>query len=306
MNILQLLQDNQPIFAIDDIESKKMQTLVQNINDNFATMSQTIKDFDEFLNSQLQGENNHKIIMVKSLKLHYGDWQGITQAYDNAIKQETDQIEKYNKAKNELLNNLKTLLNEVSKEPVLSLYDLIDEEFIKTTDEHDVIILGSHNTRIIENMINTFSENLVVDGHFKEIPAKDLNANYDNVYYNVNICTQKANEMYSTKPNKLSKINETIKHMEDIGKVVVFFETYRKELENVGCSKKSMLEFEKNFTKQYIPLKKALQKGLKVTFVEICDIQVNEENFETADIENSTQMQVDKPITENINIDDIE
>ena len=135
-------------------------------------------------------------------------------------------------------------------------------------------------------MIQVLEEKLVVNGHFDEIDAQEIDANYTNVEKNVAMCKEKAQEMYGNKPGKLGKIEISISTMEEVGKKVVFFETYKNDLLSIGCPQKAINDYEKSFEKQYVPLKKSLQKELRFEFVEICDLVVDENSYQEADIEN--------------------
>ena len=322
MNILELLKIGEVVFAEDAVESKKMQTLVATINSNFAQMAQAIVNFDEYANSQLNGEVNHKIVMAKSLINYYPAWQGLKLACDEVAKEEGKKIAEYTATKTTLINNLKALMQAVAKEPAVSNYDLFEGDYKKCKEGHEVIILGQHNTGIIEDMISNFEAELVVSGHYEEVEAKELTANYINVTQNVDMCTIQANSIYANKPNKVQKILASVATMQEIGQKVVFFETYVKDMVIVGVKDKDIANVRKNFEKQYIPLKKSLQKELKVNFVEICDIATDEGSYGDADLEQThtfqeyqepaaepvveEQTEVAPQPTETVDIDDVE
>ena len=291
MNILNILENGELVFVEDAVESKKMRQLVEATNKSFTDMSNEIREFNEFANSQLKGEYHNKLVMAKSLKEYYTSWQAINLAYDAISKEEQKAIEKYTAAKTRLLNNLKTLAKETQREVAVSSYDLYDGEFKKCDEGHEVLILGAHGAEILDNMINNLNESLVVSGHFDEIEPKELDANYVIVKNNVSMCKQRSSELYGNKPNKLAKVDMTIVTMEEIGKKVVFFVTFKNDLLEIGCNPKFVNNYEKNLIKQYVPLKKTLQKELKVDFEEICNIVVDEATYPSADIDNPEDTQ---------------
>ena len=283
MNILDLLENEQTIFSTDGLDNKKVLKLVEKTNSDYINMSKGIKNFREFASSQLQGEYNQKIIKVKSLVNYFDNWQGIQEAFNQIKLEEDNQIQIYNNLKQELLNSLRELLETTKKEFAISKYDLLDDNYVLCEQGHEVVIVGEHHTYIIEKMIEVFEQNLLVNGNFDSIQGVELTANYEKVYYNVNLCLNKINELFSSKPHKLEKFTQIVNEMENVGFLVVFFETYRKDLEIVGCSQKSMQEYEKAFTKKYIPIKKTLQKVLKISLTDICDIVVDENEYSTTE-----------------------
>lgn len=291
MDILKLLEQGEVIFAADAVESKKMKALVESVNKSFTDMSQAAAAFAEYASSQLKGEEHHKIVHAKSLVEAYPSWNALKLAYAEFAKEEGKKIAAYNATKAKLITNLNTLLKETTKEPAVSLYDIFEGDFKKCEEGHEVVILGEHGKNIINTMIESLDAGLVVSGHFDEIEPKQLDANYANVEQNVAMCKAQANEMYANKFPKLQKAEQTISIMEEVGKKIVFFVTYQNDLLATGLKQKELLNFEKNLTKQYIPLKKSLQKELRVSFVEICDIVVDETTYPTADIENPPKVE---------------
>lgn len=323
MNILNILENGELVFAEDAVESKKTRALVEATNKSFEEMSNEIREFNEFANSQLKGEYHNRLVMAKSLREYYSSWQAINLAYDAITKEEPKAIEKYNACKTKLLNNLKSLAKESQRDAVVSNYDVFEGDFKKCEEGHEVVIIGAHGANILNEMIANLEENLVVTGHFDEIEARELEANYVKVRNNVSMCKQKSSEMYGNKPGKLAKVDMTIVTMEEVGKKVVFFVTYKNDLLEIGCLPKFVANYEKNLVKQYVPLKKSLQKELKLEFEEICDIVADEETYPSADIENPEDTQtviktldempeeeVEAPAVEEVavdtNIDDIE
>ncbi len=286
MNILEILNGGDVVFAEDAIESKKIKTQVATVNKNFVDMAATANEFAEYATSQLKGTEHRRIVMAKSLRNYYPNWNALKVAYDNVSKEEGVKIAAYNACKAKLISSLQLLLKESAKEAVVSNYDLFDGDFARCQEGHEVIVLGGRNAAVIETMIQNLDEALVVAGHFEEVEAQEIDANYTNVAANVNMCKEKAAEMYGNKPAKLAKVEVSISTMEEVGKKVVFFETYKNDLLSIGCPQKAINDYEKSFEKQYIPLKKSLQKELRIEFVEICDLVTDETSYVEADIEN--------------------
>lgn len=283
MNILDLLKNEERLLSIADFENKKIKADVEQIYANFLEMNSAIKTFDSFSNSQLNGEYHDKIVMVKSLRKFFNDWQGVVEAYNNFEKEEKQELENYYNTKTKLINSLTNLQNESLKEPVLSLYDLFNDELVKCEEGHEVIILGSQNSRILEYVINYLNENLEVKGNFEVVEDKPLSSNYGNVNKNVEMCNQKVDELFAEKLGKQEKFKKLIENMEEVAKKIVDFMTFKQDLISVGCSEKALNDYEKAFTKQYMPLKKTLQKSLKIEMVDICDVVVDENEYSEFD-----------------------
>lgn len=285
MNILEILNSGEVVFA-EEVESKKIRAQVTAVNKNFTDMAATANEFAEYASSQLNGTEHRRIVMAKSLRNYYPNWQALKVAYEGVAKEEQAKIANYNATKAKLIASLQTLLKDSQKEAVVSYYDIFNGEFTKCQEGHEILILGARNTQVIETMIQGLEENLVVAGHFEEIEAQEIDANYSNVERNVNMCKEQAQQMYGNKPGKLGKVEISISTMEEVGKKVVFFETYKNDLLSIGCPPKAIADYEKSFEKQYVPLKKSLQKELRFEFVEICDIVADETSYQEADIEN--------------------
>jgi len=155
-----------------------------------------------------------------------------------------------------------------------------DGDYKKCREGREVVIFNCHNIAIIEHMIQVFEASLVVAGRFDEIGEIVLEANYGSVYKNFDKC-QVALETSQLKPAKVEKVKKALDDMVRIGEKVVFFYTYKKSLNGIGVKDKDIELREKALAKVYVPLKKYLQKELKVNFVDICEVDVNEEAFPT-------------------------
>jgi len=279
MTLFEILQKETPIFLINDIEDKKTKALIQIINEQLSNILKKLDDFKSFTSNQLEGEYNHKIIMAKSLSNHYENWSTIENACALLKKEETDQINKFNAEKNSLINNLKILLNDSQKFPVVSTFDVYDDTYIESKPGHTVIILGANNTIIIDKIIYDLEQNLVITGHYDEILPRDLIANYSNLESNVSECNNRIEELFSKSKGKYNKLTSLVENMKPIGEKLIFFASYKQEMITIGCNTKEIDLFEKDLLKKYIPLKKHLQKALKFEFIDICDISVNETDF---------------------------
>ena len=222
-----------------------------------------------------------KIVIAKSLKKLYSNWATISNACNALKKEEENAINSFINSKKSLINNLKILLNDSKKMPVISSYDVFNGDFALSKKGHAVIILGNNNTAIIETLINELEEKLVVEGNYDGLSEIDLIANYANVEKNVNECKRGVDEFFYNKPSKEEKMLSTISSMEVYGKQLVFFATYKKDILNVGCNVKEVDLFERELFKKYVPLKKQLSKILKVEFLDICDLSHDEGDFPT-------------------------
>ena len=284
--VLTIYRNNEEIFIEDEIQDKKVRSQVIALNDTIANAIVELDAFANYADSQLTGEYNHKLVMAKSLRHAYDTWGAVAAAYENLQREETTQVNNFYAFKTKLINSLNELLKTSAKCPIVSAYDVFKNKLKKCEEGHNIIILGSHNTEVITLVIEDVEKKLNVAGHFAELNPKDLTANYSVVDKNVQVCTEKLNEMYGNKPGKLQKFLDAVSKMEEIGQKVVFYLTYKADLENIGCSKKELDLYEKNLVKNYMPLKKLLQKTCKYDFEEICDIVVDENDFVTADEEN--------------------
>ena len=116
------------------------------------------------------------------------------------------------------------------------------------------------------------------------VETKELNANYVNVNKNISLCNNAVNELTYSKASKMDKLEEMIGKMEEVGKELVFFETYKESIKNMGCSAKEIDLYEKEIFKRYVPLKKQLQKVLKVNFENITTVVVDEKEYSNDEI----------------------
>lgn len=281
MTIEDILKNERPVFILDDVEDKKTKGLVSQINDQMKGLLNKLEKFETFADSQLEGDYNRKIVMIKSLKQSYNSWSTISNACNNIAREESKAISDFNLAREQLINNLKILLNDSKKLPVISSYDVFNGEFVYAKKGHSVIILGGHNVSIVETLINEIRKTFYVEGNFEKIEPVELVANYSNVDKNVEACRNGVEEYYGEKPAKGEKILSLIENMEEAGRNLVFFATFKKNMREVGCNMKEVDVYERELFKKYVPLKKQLSKLLKVDFIDVCDLSVDEGEFPT-------------------------
>ncbi len=281
MNIKEVLKKEESIFVIDNIEDKKIITMINLINKQLAEVLQRYEELQAYTTSQLKGEVNKKIVMAKSLKEVYSNWASVTTANANLQKEETDYINKFNSARNQVISNLQILLKEVHKFPVVCAYDVYDGVFVKAREDHIIIVWGKNNSAIIETIIEQLNSCFKIKVHFEEIEPVELEVNYTNVDRNVNECKKGIEEFFADKPTKGDKILVMVNAMEEIARKLVLFATYKEDLLNIGCAKKDVDLKEKEMLKKYVPLKKQLTKLLRVEFVDVCNIAANENDFPT-------------------------
>ena len=296
MKLLDILKNKEALFSIDEVEDKKTKVLVKDINTALINLVTEYEDFLEFAASQLNGEYHQKLVNLKSLKDHYEEWNGTKQAYIAAQREEENRINKLYANKSSLIGKLKSLESDCQKSlPVVATYHLSNGELVNSREEHETVILGHHNINIIEDIINELERDIMVEGNFDKVYPTELNANYSIVENNVNLCNKRISELFENKPGKAEKLSSIVNSMITAAENLVFFETYKTTMIDVGCPNKDVDLLQKELLKKYVPLKKQLQKALKISFEDISDIVVDEneypndedslpgDNFENAD-----------------------
>lgn len=288
MDLFEIIQKDIKIFLNNSIEDKKTISLIELINTQLSDILTKFDEFKKFSNNQLNGNYSHKIVMAKSLKEHYNNWSTIDNACNLLKKEEDIEINKFYTERNSLIENLKTLLKDSQKSPVVSGFDVYDDSYFQLRSGHPVIILGGNNTIVIDKIIHDLETNFIAEGHYNEILPVELSVNYANLKSNTSMCNEKTEELYYNKKGKTNKLTTIVENMIPIGEKLVFFATYKEEMINIGCNQKELDLYEKDLLKKYVPLKKHLQKALKITFLDICDIVVDENDFysENTDSEN--------------------
>lgn len=282
MDIFTLLNKHEQVLIDDSCEDRKTRKSINTINHYIADIVDMANEFKGFTESQLEGSYHHKLVMAKSLLYRYNNWTPMVKAYEKIEKEEKTKVDKFYVLKEKLLTEMRALLKDSLKNPVVCQYDVFNDDFRRRPENHNMIILGDNNNEILKSMIRLLDIGLQIKGRFEEVETKDLLVNYANVMTNVNRCNEKLEEMYSNDPAKYNKLKDSIAKMEEIGKVVVLFTTYRDDLAMVGVGVKDLDAYEKAMTKEYIPFKKQLKKAFHIEFEEICDLVVNEDLFKTA------------------------
>jgi len=285
MRILDLMKANEPLFIEDAIESKKMKSLVNEINELLAAMQNEIEEFEAFKVSQTEGQYYNNVVMAKSLAEKY---QGNKILNLNAVlvnlqKEENTAIAKYNTVKTKLITALNNLAKESHKEAVVCPYDLFEGELTRCPEGHEVVIMGDRNGAILETIIADI-ETLEVAGNYENIAATELKVNEDNLNRNVERCASIADEMYAQKGGKLKKAVAMIEKMKEVGESVVEFFTFKDNMLEIGVAPKAVQAYENILTKLYVPIKKQLQKEFKIELEDICTKSVDETEYPTASV----------------------
>ena len=287
MELLTLLNQNERILLEDLVEDKKTRALIDVINRELVDIIDDMKNFNDFATSQLQGEYNRKLVMAKSLMNYYGNWTAMINVISKMEKEEADLVKAFYARKEKLLNNVKTLLKDSQKNPVVCAYDVFDGDYVPCQIGHYVVVLGENNTGILQSMIADLDIGLQVQGNYANVEAKELNCNYYAVDENVALCNRKLEELYAGKAGKADKLKQAIAHFEEEGRKAAFFQTYVGILADLGVTKKEIAAYEKYLAKCYLPYKNQLRKAFKVNFLEVAEsIQIkNEEAYGSADDE---------------------
>jgi len=283
MKAIEILKNNETIFLVEGINGKA-KNLAEEINNLFKTLNNTITDIESFKNDQLNGNYNRKIYMSKSLNTFFGPnkFLKLESVIDGYEKAEKAIIDNFYVLKSKLLNSLNALIKESNKTAVVSKYDLFEDNLTPCQEGHEVIILGGRNLEILNNILTTLDAELNIEGNFNNVHSRVLDYDKTTLLANVDLCNQRANSLFSSKQNRLTKIVTVISKLKEVSNRVVAFYTYKDELLFVGCPEKGVRDYENSLAKEYIPLKKLVEKELKVELRNICDVQVNENDYPVA------------------------
>lgn len=289
MKALELLKSQDTILLEDSIESKKVQTLASTLNNLIRDMSNQISSFEEFAASQLNGSYNDKIIVAKSLARFFegNKTLKVDLAVQGLENEEKAKINEYYSTKTKLLDTIRTLITLSNKEAVVSNYDLYEGQFVKCEPGHEIIILNGRNTGILETLVTELDQDLIVNGNFALVDAQPVDFNQDTLNRNIELCQRKNNEIYGSKTGKMNKITTLIERLQEVGKKVVAFYSYKESLELIGCTPKGIKDYENELTKSYIPLKKTLQKELRIELEDICSVNVNEAEYQEVNLDDN-------------------
>jgi len=272
MKLLDIFNGEENLFVEEN--NKKYKKQLNEINKLINEFCVAYKDAHNALNS---AESNTLVAIAKGLNeyLFYAKKLRLDVALNNFAKSQKEKIAKVEAIKTKLLANFTAIENPT--EAIVCLYNLEGEEFTKCAENDEVIVLGEHHN-ILHN-IKTVIENLTLAETFESIPAMEITYNADTLNANIAACKAKAAELYAGKQGKLDKANALIEKLEAASIKVVSFYTYKERLEQIGCDAKCIKAHEGELTKEYIPLKKAVQKEFKLELQDICNVQVDESTF---------------------------
>lgn len=287
MKALELLKNQEDLLVVDKATSKHIRNLSSSLNQLMKDMNNQILSFKQYTESQLDGELNGKIIVIKSLAGFFKNNKFLRlENIVNGIKHdENTRLSALYSVKTKLLDTLRTLIKESYREAVISAYDIFEQEFKKCEVGHEIIVLNGKNVDVLESFLKELDLQIVMNGNFDSIDSQEVDFNTSVLDRNISLCSRKNDEVYGDKHSKHSKIVTMIEHLEFIGKQVVAFYTYKDTLIDIGCNPKAVRDYENELSKLYIPLKKALQKEFKIELEDICNIVVNEEEYVTASVE---------------------
>jgi len=285
MKALEIIMNKENLLIADAIESKKMKGLASSLNEQISQMCDQINKFETFKNDELNGELNNQIIVVKSLAGFFSNNKilKIELIVEKFKNEEKSKINEYNSTKNQLLETIRTIMKECSKEAVVSQYDIFENEFQRCESGHEILIFRERNLNVLETFLNQLDAELVVSSVFDSIESQSVDFNTSTLDRNIQLCTRKNEEVYGSKQSKFSKVEQIINNLRSVGEKVVAFYTYKDALLSIGCSTKSIKEYENELSKSYIPLKKTLQKEFKIELEDICEVIVDEEQYSEID-----------------------
>jgi len=280
MKALEILKNKINIFP-EDAQSKRIKPFAKAFGVALSEMDNQVRSFTSFKEDQTNGELANKIIVAKSLASFFATNKilRVDLVAESYKTQEKTKIAEFYSAKNALLASLRTILKESQKEAVVCNYDLFNDSFEKCENGHEIIILNGRNTNVIEELIRNFDEYIIVNGNYDNLDAQDVDYNTEVLDRNVELCNRKNNEIYGAKVGKQSKLQSVISKLQEVGKHVVAFYTYKDTLIEIGCNPKNVKVYENELSKAYIPLKKLLQKELQIDLEDICEVVVNEEDY---------------------------
>lgn len=293
MKALELLKSGESLLLVDAIESKKMQNTAETLNSLLRNMNDQINSFASFSASQLDGEYSDKIVVAKSLARFFEGNKALK--VENAVlgleAEEKAHINDYYQAKTRLLDTIRTLIKDSSKEAIVSNYDIYEGDFVRCEAGHEIIILNGRNIGVLETLFEELDRDLIVNGNFSQIEPQEVDYSLAVLNRNIELCERKNNEIWGTKAGKLNKIASFIERLKEIGEKVVAFYSYKTSLELIGCNPKGIKDYENELSRAYVPLKKTLQKELKIELEDICEVSINEEEYESIPMEEEAQFQ---------------
>ena len=295
MRALELLKSQEPLLLEDSTQGKKTKVLVATLNQLMSEMNNQISAFEEYTNSELNGDLANKIIIAKSLAEYFAGNKllKVELAVEGLRNQEKARINEYYSVKTKLLDTIRNLIKEAAKEAVVSNYDIFEGNFVRCENGHEIIILGERNLNVLDTLLRELDEQLTIEGNFDNIGSQPVDFNLSTLNRNVEICNRKANEIYGSKAGKLSKVEAFITKFAEVGKEVVVFYSYKHALLEIGCPEKGVNAYEHELSKNYIPLKKTLSKELKIELEDICTTSLDESAYPTYDVDETAPTSFD-------------
>lgn len=287
MKALELLKNGENLLLVDAIESKKMQNTADTLNNLLREMNEQINSFATFSASQLDGEYSDKIVVAKSLAKFF-EGNKTLKVESTVLQLENEEkthMNEYYQTKTKLLDTIRSIIKDSSKEAVVSNYDIFEGEFARCESGHEIIILNGRNVGVLETLFEELDRDLVISGNFSQVEPQEVDYSLAVLNRNIELCERKNNEIYGSKAGKLNKITSIIEKLKEVGEKVVAFYSYKNSLELIGCNPKGIKDYENELSRAYVPLKKALQKELKIDLEDICEVSINEEEYETLAID---------------------
>lgn len=307
MKLLKVFNGEQPLFIEEN--NKKYRKNLNEINKLINALCTKYNEYSEFLTSPAHIEN---IALAKGLNNLFNTKRlRLDLVLENQRRAESSKINEFTTIKAKLLNELNKINNPV--EAIVCLYSLEGKEFTLCENGKELVILGEHNNII--GQIITIIEGLHLESNLENIEPHEPSYNTATLESNVIMCRDRANEVYATKQNRLTKIMEVIEKLQEVGEKVVAFYTYKERLITIGCNTKAIKDYESELEKMYMPLKKILQKELKIELKEICVLPSDENEFHPTgepltdeDIDKTLELSNESPFEESKvkeNIDDM-
>ena len=289
MKAIELLLNQEIIIPEELNSSKRIKTLASSLMNLMQEMQNQINKVNEFTASQLDGELSSKIIVAKSLAQFFSGnkYLKVDLAVESLRAEEKSVINNYYNIKTQLLDTLRAILKESNKEAVVSAFDVYGNEFQKCDSGHEILILEGRNTNVLESLIKDLDESLIIEGNIDKIVGQEVDYDLATLSRNIDLCNRKNTEVNGSKPGKMAKAESVITKLKEVGSQVVAFYTYKEALLDIGVSPKGIKDYENELSKAYIPLKKALQKEFKIELEDICDIKVDEDQYDEVTIEES-------------------
>lgn len=294
MTLLEIFTGEENLF-IEEHNKKYKKNLLE-IN---KLLNETCKVYADSRNYFASNQTIEKIALAKGLTEYfaYAKKLHLENALNNLDKIEKDKISNCNALKTKLITAFNAIQN--PEEAIVCAYNIQNDELVKCEEGKEVIIYGEHNN-IINNIISLI-ESLYIEGNFEKIPANPITFNRNTMDENVQLCKETALKLYQSKVGKLTKISNIIEKLEESSIKVVAFYTFKEVFENIGCNPKDIKDYENELSKEYIPLKKTLQKDLKIELQEICNVSINENEYPAMDIsEEETATETNSTIMENL------